>query len=77
MEVAIREEQKMGKGENRWVQPLGEESENDAVEVGQVPWQGGHKNDRDENEGSCEKFLVENEQVTRIKRGISNKLGEI
>lgn len=54
MEVAILEEQKMGKDGIQREQPLDEENEICVVEVGHDPWRGGRKNDRGENGGSCE-----------------------
>ena len=67
MEVAILEEQKMGKDEIRVEQPLDEESEIGVVEVDYVPWREGRRNDRDENGGSCEKLKWRIEQGHRIQ----------
>ena len=54
MEVTIQVEQRMGRDEILLEQLLDEDIENEAAEVGHVPWREGRKNDRRENGGSCE-----------------------
>ena len=58
----------MGKDENLPEQPLDEENEIGVVEVGHAPWGEGRKNDRGENEGSCECLTLRVEQGCQVKK---------